>query len=75
MATQVESAALASLKNQISGKLLTNNDSDYDRLRSGWNLSINQYPALILIAQSVDDIVQGLKFAREQKMAVSIQST
>ena len=45
------------LQQQIEGRVLLPGDPDYDQVRGGWNRSIEQRPALILIAQSARDVV------------------
>src|SRR5687768_11105170 len=63
------------LKKQISGRLLTPEDADYERLRRGWNLNIDQHPAAILLPESAQDVAEGVKFAREAGLPVAAQST
>lgn len=63
------------LQNNISGKLVLPGEAEYDKTRRGWNLSIDQHPALILIANDVQDVVAGVRFANEQNLGVSVQLT
>ena len=63
------------LQRQISGQLFTRDDPEYERLRRGWDLSINQFPALILVPRSVADVSAGVRFATEAGWGVSVQST
>ena len=58
-----ESSELERLRSCVSGQVLTPEDEGYDRARMAWNLTVDQYPALIVIPQSADDIVEAVRFA------------
>lgn len=62
------------LKNQIKGRVILPEDSNYDEVRSIYNAMIDKKPAAILICRNVDDVVQGVKFARENNLEVSVKS-
>jgi FAD/FMN-containing dehydrogenase len=68
-------ASIQQLKQAVTGSLLTPDDADYERARFGWNLAIDQHPALILIANDVQDIVAGVHFAHEAGLGIAVQST
>lgn len=63
------------LRQGVTGRVLTPGDPDYEQRRRGWNLAVNQYPALILIAADAEDVVAGVNFAREYGLGVAVQST
>lgn len=63
------------LRQQVSGAVLTGDDSDYDQIRRGWDLTIDHHPALILVPDDAADIAEGVRFARESGLAVAVQST
>ncbi len=63
------------LKQQVRGTVLTPDHAGYDQIRRGWNLSVDQYPALILVATSAGDVAAGVRFAREEGYGVAVQST
>lgn len=63
------------LRNQVAGKVLTADDPGYDQIRRGWSLTVNHYPAVIVVAHKVDDVIAGVRFAAEAGLGVSIQST
>ncbi len=63
------------LKNQIAGEVLTPNDPGYEQTRRGWQLSIDQHPALILVPENAQDVVTSVQFAREHNLGIGIQST
>lgn len=63
------------LKESASGSVLTPDHPAYDTTRRGWNLSVNHFPALILVAENAQDVVAGVNYARENGLGVSIQTT
>ena len=75
MTFSVQARAAQRLQDQVGGAVLTPEDKDYDQLRRGWNLSIDQYPALILVPHHVQDVVAGVNFAREQGLGVAVLLT
>jgi hypothetical protein len=60
-------------RKEIAGRVLLPGDSDYDQARQGWNRSIEQHPALILVAQSAQDVVAGVRFAGEHGLSVGVK--
>lgn len=67
--------AVQLLQKQVAGTILTPNDPAYEQARRGWNLTIEQHPALILVAAHAQDVVAGVRFANEQGLAIGIKST
>jgi FAD/FMN-containing dehydrogenase len=63
------------LQGQVSGSLWTPDDPAYEQTRRGWNLNINHHPALILAANNTQDIAAGVRFARQNGLAIAVQST
>jgi hypothetical protein len=59
----------------IHGRVATTDDADWDQARQAWNLVADQHPAAIAFAQSADDVAKVMRFAREQSLTVSAQST
>lgn len=62
------------LKNRVQGEVILPEDSTYNKARSIYNAMIDKKPAGILICRNVDDVVQGVKFARENDLEVSVKS-
>jgi FAD/FMN-containing dehydrogenase len=63
------------LKTAFAGSVITPTDADYDPLRRGYNLSINHHPALVLVPHNAQDVVAGVRFARDNGLGIAIQST
>jgi FAD/FMN-containing dehydrogenase len=59
----------------IQGVIYSQGDQGYDQARQAWNLSIDQRPALIVIAESVRDIQEAVRYAVNQGLTVAVQST
>ncbi len=69
------SEAVQQLRQQFTGTILAPDDSDYEPTRHGWNLSIDQHPALILVPANAQDVVAGVRFAREHGLGVGVKLT
>ncbi len=75
MAFSHQSDSVQQLEQRIAGSVLTRDDAHYEGTRRGWNLSIDQHPALIVIAENSEDVVAAVRFARDAGLAISAQST
>jgi len=75
MTVRYGAEAAQELQAQIHGRVITPDGADYDQLRQPWSLSVNQHPALILVPEDTDDVVAGVRFARETGLGVAVQST
>jgi FAD/FMN-containing dehydrogenase len=62
------------LRSRLAGQVITPSDPQYDQARQAWNLSVDQRPAVILVAQSAEDISLAVRFARRQGLGIAIQS-
>jgi FAD/FMN-containing dehydrogenase len=63
------------LKQQFTGSIITPDHPDYDASRRAWDLTVDHHPALILIPQNADDVVTGVRFAKEAGLGIAVQST
>src|SRR6266540_2859399 len=68
-------SAVQRLEQQITGTLLTPGDRDYQERRSGWDLTADQRPAIILAVRNSADMVAGVRFARELGLGVAVKCT
>ncbi len=68
-------SALETLQDKLQHKVVLPGDADYDALRMAWNLSFDQHPAVILVAENAEDIMGGLRYARREGLGVAIQAT
>jgi FAD/FMN-containing dehydrogenase len=65
----------APLRQRVAGDVVTPGDASWDEARAAWNLAADQRPAAVVIARSADDIVEVVRFARQNGYAVSGQGT
>lgn len=66
---------LGALQANFNGSIIIPADADYERLRLGYNLSIDHHPALILVPHIAQDVVAGVRFATDAGLSIAIQST
>jgi FAD/FMN-containing dehydrogenase len=70
---QLQRAKINEFKSYLRGNVLLPGDAGYDEVRQIWNAMISRRPALIARCASPQDVVQAVKFAREQNLLVSIR--
>lgn len=63
------------LKARFRGELIAPGDQGYDAARAVFNAMIDRRPALIARCASREDVIQAVKFAREQTLPVSVRCT
>jgi len=68
-------AGLDGLRRRVGGTILRPQDAEYETARRGFNLTYNHYPALILIPENAQDVVAGVRYAREVGLGVAVQTT
>ncbi|KMY48727.1 FAD-binding oxidoreductase [Peribacillus loiseleuriae] len=61
-------------KTKLTGRIVTPNDSDYEQARINLNLSIPKFPRVIVFCQNVQDVVNALKWARENRVPFRLRS-
>lgn len=63
------------LRPAIQGTVITPDDPQYDEARQAWNLSVDQRPAMIVIAAGVEDVVGAVRFAAQAGLNITVQGT
>jgi FAD/FMN-containing dehydrogenase len=66
---------LQQLRAQVQGGVYTAEDEGYNDARKAWNLSVNQYPAVIVAANNAAHVAAAVRFARVTGHSIAIQST
>lgn len=61
-------------KTKLTGRIVTPNDSDYEQARINLNLSIPKFPRVIVFCQNVQDVVNALKWVRENRIPFRLRS-
>ena len=68
-------AAGTRLHLSLLGQAVAPGEPGYDELRAAWNLTVDQRPALIVIAQSATDIAEAVQFAAASNLPAAVQAT
>ena len=66
-------ASISDLVSRLRGKIILPCDMEYDECRKIWNAMIDRRPALIVRCMGTADVVNSIKFARENKFLVSVR--
>lgn len=69
------SKSVEQLSGLLENRLYQPGQKGYDELRTPWLRVVDQYPALIVEAASVGDIIAAVRFAREQSLPLGVMST
>jgi FAD/FMN-containing dehydrogenase len=72
--TDLVESPVIELRSRLAGQVITPSDPQYDQARQAWNLSVDQRPALIVVAQSAEDVSQAVRFARRHGLGIAVQS-
>ncbi len=71
--TRQSTISTETLARQLNGRLIQPGDDEYDAARAVWNGMIDRYPALIVRAANVDDVVTAVTFARAHNLLLSVR--
>lgn len=69
----LEESLVEQLRKALSGGLLSGSDPHYEQARLVWNGMIDRRPALIARCASVEDVVESVRFAREQELVLAVR--
>ena len=69
----VNPAIVATFKSGLRGELIHPSDAGYDQARKVYNGMIDRRPSLIARCADVADVIAAVKFAREQKLVLSVR--
>jgi UDP-N-acetylenolpyruvoylglucosamine reductase len=67
--------AIETLHARLSGLLLRPGDEQYQEASQAWNLQAEQHPALVVMAQRVEDIIASVEFARDTNTGIGVMAT
>lgn len=68
-------SGLEQLTTRLPGKVVTPADSQYKTGRLGWDLAVNQRPKVIVFAETAQDVVDAMNFARQNHLPVAVLGT
>lgn len=63
------------MKRMVSGAVLAPGDEGYDSARTGWNLSIDQRPDVVVVAANEADIIAAVDYANAIEAPITVQAT
>jgi len=63
------------LRQALSGDVVAQGEAGWDSARQAWNLTADQRPPLVVLAESTDDIATTVRFAAANGLRVAPQST
>lgn len=70
---ELPESAVTDLQAGLRGDLVLPDDPQYDGTRAVWNGMIDRYPAAILRAAGVGDVIAGVNFVREHDLPVAVR--
>jgi hypothetical protein len=66
---------LDNLRSRVRGRVILPGDSDYDEARRAWNLTVEQRPEVIVVAETTTDIVEAVRYARMAGLGIAVMAT
>jgi FAD/FMN-containing dehydrogenase len=66
---------LGTLRTAVTGDVFARGDHGYDEARRAWNLTTDERPAVVVVAESAGDVVHAVRFARSRGMPIAPQGT
>lgn len=75
--SRISTNELNQLRARLTGdcRVIIPGDEHYDTARRAWNLAVDQYPALIVLAKTAPDVVETVRFAGAQHLQVAVTGT
>ncbi|GAA3444905.1 FAD-binding oxidoreductase [Planomonospora venezuelensis] len=68
-------AELATLREQVSGPVLTPGQDGFEEETAGFNLAVRHRPALVVGATGAEDVAAAVRFAAARSLPVAVQAT
>ena len=63
------------LRARVVGDVVLPGDDGWDAARQAWNLAVDQRPAAVVLAETAEDVVAAVDFAREHGLRIAPQGT
>lgn len=61
-------------KNQLTGTVIYPDNPEYEQARMNWNPFTNAFPKVFVFAQQIEDVVNAVKWARENCVPIRMRS-
>jgi FAD/FMN-containing dehydrogenase len=75
ISSPVAGRGLGRLRTAVAGDVFIQGDHGYDEARQAWNLTTDERPAVVVMAESAADVMQAVRFARSRGMRIAPQGT
>lgn len=75
VSNQTSEGLAVALAARVGGEVYAPGDPGYDEARAGFNLVVDQHPAVIVVPRSADDVAEAVRFARGAGLGVSVKAT
>ena len=75
MSASTQDMTLQDLRARVSGGVFVPGEQGYDAARFTWNLSVNQQPALAVVANNADDVAHAVRYANAHNMTIAVKTT
>jgi hypothetical protein len=75
LTTEQYALDFTALAQEITGRVVTPADPDWDSARAAWNLAVDQRPAAVAIPATADDVIAIVDAARRRGLKVAPQGT
>ena len=75
LSSDASAAAWDSLRQVVSGRLVTPADADFLNVRTPWIVNVDQQPAAVLEVAHAGDVVEAVRWAAAHGTSVSAQPT
>ena len=63
------------LTGRLSGRVATPADADWDQVRMAWNVAVDQRPEIVVLPETVSDVVASIELAGDAGLRVAPQGT
>jgi FAD/FMN-containing dehydrogenase len=63
------------LRGRIAGDVVLPADESWEEARRAWNLAADQRPVAVVLAENAEDVVEAMRFARDNGFRVAPQGT
>ena len=64
-----------SLHSLVKGGVYAPGDAGYDTARKAWNLTVDQHPGVVVVAQDANDVTLAVQWAASSGLGVAVQAT
>ncbi|MCU0522353.1 MAG: FAD-binding oxidoreductase [Anaerolineae bacterium] len=72
---ETQEACPEPLDGLVKGRVYAPGEPGYHEARRAWNLTIDQYPALVVVARDADDVAYAVRWAADAGLKVAVQAT